>query len=146
MPSDLTAWASRIVVAAASTDDASMDVWQTARRGVAELLGGGDKVREWRAGRRLDQTRNQLQDASGHELKQVRANLEAFWRTRLADLLKEDPGASDRLRNLVGQVKVGLAGSERTTWRDALQPIPMVIGWYRANVFAGFCSRQGSSS
>ena len=44
---------------------------------------------------------------------------------------------------LAGQVKVGLAGSERTTCRDALQPIPMVIGWYRANVFAGILLAAG---
>jgi len=143
MPSDLTALASRMVVAAASTDDASADVWQMARRGVAGLLGGGDQLREQWAGRRLDQTRDQLQDASGHELKQVRADLEAFWRTRLADLLEQDPGADAKLRDLLGQVKVELPGSDRTTWRDALQPIPTVIGWYRANVFAGILLAAG---
>jgi hypothetical protein len=143
MPSDLTALASRMVVAAASTDDSSTDVWQTARRRVAGLLGGGDKVREQWARRWLDQTRNQLQDASGDELKQVRAALEAVWRTRLADLLVEDPGAADKLWDLVRQVKAELPGSERTTWRDALQPIPMVIGWYRANVFAGILLAAG---
>lgn len=143
MPSDLTALASRTVVAAASTDDASTKVWERAKRGVARLLGRGDQVRERWAERRLDQTRDQLHDASGHELKQARADLEAFWRTRLGELLEEHPGAAGELRALVHQVQAELPDSERKPWRDALQPIPTVIGWYRANVFAGFLLAAG---
>jgi len=143
MPSDLTALASRTVVAAASTDDASADEWETAKRGVAGLFGRGDEKRELLAEQRLDETRDQLQAASGQELKQARADLEAVWQTRLGDLLEEHPDAAGALRRLVRQVKAELPDSERKPWHDALQPIPTIIGWYRANAFAGILLAAG---
>jgi hypothetical protein len=140
MPSDLTALAasaSRTVLAAASTDDASTVEWETAKRGVAALLGRGDRKQERRAERWLDQTRDQLQAASGRDLKQARADLEVVWRTRLGDLLEEDPDAADELRRLVHQVKAELPDSKRKPWRDALQPIPTILRLYKANAVAG---------
>jgi hypothetical protein len=147
MPSDLTALAaraSRTLVAAASADDAAADEWRTAQRGVAELLVLGNWDRERRARRWLDQTRDRLQAASGRELKQARADLEVVWRTRLEDLLEEQPDAEVELRRLVGQIKAELADrKERKPWRDALQPFPKILGFYKDNAFAGILLAAG---
>ena len=133
MPSDLTALAaraSRTLVAAAATDDAAADEWETAQRGITELLVLGDWDRERRARRWLDQTRDQLQAASGRKLMQARADLDLVWRTRLEDLLEEHPDAEVGLRRLVDQITAELADrKERKPWRDALQPFPKILGW-----------------
>ena len=93
--------AAQTVGAAASTD-----AWGAAKRGVAHLLGRGDPDREKLAGQRLDQAQQQLQAAApGQEMEQVEAELVAVWRTRLADLLEEDPDAAAELRALVEQIQ-----------------------------------------
>jgi hypothetical protein len=144
MPLDLSAsatLASRAVVAAALTD-----AWGTTKRGVARLLGCGDPYRERLAERRLDQTRDQLRAAPGQELEQARADLEAVWRTRLADLLEEHPEVADELRVLVDRIQAeppaGTAAAaekarKRKQWRYALQPLPKIFDWYKANAVAG---------
>ena len=79
---------------------------------VAHLLGRGDPERERLAGQRLDQARDQLVAAPGQQVEQVRADLVAVWRTRLADLLEEDPAVAGDLQALVDQVQAELpAGS-----------------------------------
>jgi hypothetical protein len=99
--------AAQTVVAAASTD-----AWGAAKRGVARLLGRGDSARERLAEQRLDQARDQLLAAPVQQLDQVRADLEAVWRTRLADLLEEDPDVAGDLQALVDQIQAQLpAGS-----------------------------------
>jgi hypothetical protein len=99
--------AAETVVAAASTD-----AWGAAKRGVARLLGRGDAERERLAEQRLDQARDQLVAASGPQEGQVRADLVAVWRTRLADLLEEDPEVAGELQALVDQIQAELpAGS-----------------------------------
>jgi hypothetical protein len=149
MPSDLTALAKRAshtVVAAASTDDTSADEWGTAQRGVAGLLGRDDPGKTSAASRRLDQTRDKLQAASGHELNQARADLEAVWLTRLGDLLDEDPDAADVLRPLLEQIQATLPdqqASKHAQWRDALQPIPRILRWYKDNAVAGILLAAG---
>jgi hypothetical protein len=147
MPSDLTALAaraSRTLVAAAAADDAAADEWETAQRGITELLVLGDWDRERRARRWLDQTRDQLQAASGRKLLQARADLELVWRTRLGDLLEEHPDAEVGLRRLVDQITAELADrKERKPWPDALQPFPKILGWYKKNAFAGILLAAG---
>lgn len=95
--------AAQTVVAAASTD-----AWGAAKRGVARLLGRGDPERERLAEQRLDQARDQLVAAPGQHLDRVRADLVAVWRTRLADLLEEDPDVAGDLRALVDQIQAEL--------------------------------------
>jgi hypothetical protein len=137
MPSNLTALAalaSRTVIAVASMDDASTDGWGTAKRGVARLLGRGDSERQLLAERQLDKTRDKLRAAAGQERKQARADLEACWRDRLGRLLKEHPDVADGLRRLVDQIRKACKREQR---RDALQPIPTILSWYKANAVAG---------
>ena len=72
------------------------------------MLGRGDPKRTKLAEQRLDMTREQLNGATGKDLEQARAALEAQWMTRLADLLEEDPDAEADLRNLVGEIQAVL--------------------------------------
>jgi hypothetical protein len=81
----LTALAGQTVVAAASTD-----AWDACKRGFARLLGRGDPKKEQLAEQRLEETRQQL---AGTDSDQVRAAQAAEWKTRLADLLQENPDA-----------------------------------------------------
>jgi hypothetical protein len=98
--------AAQTVVAAASTDG-----WGAAKRGVAHLLGRGDPERERLAVQRLDQARDQLVAAPGQQVEQVRADLVGVWRTRLADLLEEDPEIAGDLQALVDQIQAELPAS-----------------------------------
>jgi hypothetical protein len=59
----------------------------------------------------LDQTRDQLRATPGQELEQARADLEAVWRTRLADLLEEHMEVADELQVLVDQIRSELPAS-----------------------------------
>jgi hypothetical protein len=99
----LAALAGRTVVAAASTD-----AWETAKRGIARLLGRGDPERQRQAEQRLDQTRDQLRSAPGPELEQACASLAAAWQARIFTLLEEHPDIADDLQALVGQIRAGL--------------------------------------
>jgi hypothetical protein len=123
MPVDqdaLAALAARMVVAAASTD-----AWGTAKSGVAPLLGRGDPEQERRADRRLDQTRDQIQAAAGKELERARADLEAVCRTRLADLLEEQPDAAGELGEVVKQIQAASPGSrsQHLAFHGCRQPV-----------------------
>src|SRR5215469_17010685 len=83
----LAALAGNTVVTAAVTD-----AWESARTGLARLLGRGDPGKAKLAAERLAETRDRLTQATGEDVEQTRAALEAQWVTRLADLLEEDPG------------------------------------------------------
>lgn len=96
----LAALAGNTVVAAATTD-----AWEGARRGFARLLARGDSRKEQLAEQRLEETRQQL---AGTESNQLRLALAAEWKTRLADLLEEDPGVEADLRALVRQIQAAL--------------------------------------
>ena len=96
----LAALAGQTVVAAASTD-----AWDACKRGFARLLGRGDPKKEQLAEQRLEETRQQL---AGTDSDQVRAAQTAEWKTRLADLLQEDPDAEAHLRALVQQIQAQL--------------------------------------
>ena len=79
----LAALAGNTVVAAATTD-----AWEAGRRKFARLLGRGDPKKEQLAGKRLDQTRQQLGRVSGQELEKAQADLGKVWQVRMADLLE----------------------------------------------------------
>jgi hypothetical protein len=99
----LAALAGNTVVAAATTD-----AWEAARRKFAQLLGHGDPKKEQLADRRLEETRQQLEGASGQELEKAQADLKKVWQLRLQDLLEEDPGVEAELRALVEEVRAQL--------------------------------------
>jgi hypothetical protein len=79
-----------------------------ARRKFAQLLGRGDSNKEQLADRRLEETRQQLEGASGQELEKAQADLEKVWQLRLQDLLEEDPGVEAELRALVEEIRAQL--------------------------------------
>ena len=99
----LAALASRTVVAAASTD-----AWETAKRGLAQLLGRGDAGQTELAERRLEQTREQLAEVPAADAEQAQTQLETTWQTRLLDLLEEHPETAADLQALVEQVQAQL--------------------------------------
>jgi hypothetical protein len=99
----LAALAGNTVVAAATTD-----MWEAAWRKFARLLGRGDPKKEQQAEKRLEETRQQLEGASGRELEQAQADLERVWQVRIADLLEEDPGIEAELRAVVEEIRAQL--------------------------------------
>jgi hypothetical protein len=99
----LATLAGQTVVTAAVTD-----AWGTAKRGFARLLGRGDPAQTDLAERRLEQAHVRLAGVPTAELKQVQAEVQATWRTRLLDLLEEHPELVADLRELVKQVQAQL--------------------------------------
>src|SRR5215831_5581759 len=99
----LAALAGNTVVAAATTD-----AWEAARRKFAQLLGRGDPKKEQLADKRLEETHQQLEGASGQDLEKAQADLEKVWQMRLQDLLEEDPGIEAELRALVDEIRAQL--------------------------------------
>jgi len=150
-PIALSASAARMVVAAASTDPSEAS--EVAKQEVPQLLGRGDRERELLVGLQLDQIRDQLQAMAGLEREQARSALEAVWRAQLADLLEEHGEETARgLRKLVDQlqrklhydmVEAGKKAHTHKQWRDALQPLPEVLDWYKVNAFAGILLAAG---
>ncbi|MFF0768528.1 hypothetical protein ACFYUK_06480 [Nonomuraea wenchangensis] len=77
------------------------DAWTSAKQGFARLLGRGKPERQEVAVQRLERSRQELADRSGAELERARVEQEAAWRSRLSDLLEDDPAAEAELRMLV---------------------------------------------
>lgn len=65
------------------------------------LLGRGEAKRAEAAAAQLEQSRAALAAVSGPGLDQARSEQEIVWRTRLEDLLEQEPGAEGELRVLV---------------------------------------------
>ena len=83
--------ASTLVTAAAT------DVWQMARAGFVRLFGRGDAARAQLAEARLDEL------ATARDHGEIGDQL-VVWRTRLADLLQEDPNSAESLRALIDEL------------------------------------------
>ena len=99
----LAQFAGQTVVGAAITD-----VWESARRRFARLLGRGDPEKTKLAERWLAETRQQLAVAAGAELQSARAAQAQRWEGRFADLLDEDPDLEAGLRALVEEIPAKL--------------------------------------
>jgi hypothetical protein len=99
----LAQWAGQTVAAAAVTD-----VWESARRKFARLLGRGDARKTEVAERWLAETREQLTAVEGADLERARAAQAQRWEGRFADLLDEDLGAEADLRAVVEEVWAAL--------------------------------------
>lgn len=95
--------AGQTVAAAAVTD-----VWESARRKFARLLGRGDARKTEVAERWLAETHEQLTAVEGADLEQARAAQAQRWEGRFADVLDEDPGAEADLRALVQEIQAAL--------------------------------------
>jgi hypothetical protein len=99
----LAALAGNTVVTAAVTD-----AWESARKGVARLLGRGDPAKTRLAEERLAEMHDQLAEATGTDLERTQAELEGQWVTRIRDLLEENPGVEADLRALVREIQAQL--------------------------------------
>jgi hypothetical protein len=96
------------LVAAAATD-----AWQEIREGFRKLLGRGDPDRERLAERRLDEVAAEVEQADETARDGVREAQVSVWRTRLADLLEEEPGQAEALRALIGRAETLLPHAEK---------------------------------
>jgi hypothetical protein len=105
----LAALAGNTVVTAAVTD-----AWGATKKGFARLLGRSDPDKTKAAERRLEETRDQLTNATGADLARLQAALEAQWTTRLADLLEDDPGVEADLRALVEEIQAQVAAADHS--------------------------------
>jgi hypothetical protein len=87
------------------------DGWEDLKGGFARLFGRGKTREAGVAAARLEQSRAALAGLSGADLERARAEQEVVWRTRLGDLLEQDPAAEMELRRLVSEVQAQVVGS-----------------------------------
>lgn len=105
------------LAALASTGGAALvtamvtDGWEAVRARFARLLGRGNAKESETVEARLELSRKALAAATGAEHERMRADQEIAWRTRLEDLLENDPGAQEELRALVADVQAQVVGS-----------------------------------
>jgi hypothetical protein len=105
------------LAALASTGGAALvtamvtDGWEDVKGGFARLFGRGKARKAEAAAARLEQSRAALAGLSEGDLERARAEQEVVWRTRLGDLLEQDPAAEKELRTLVTAVQALVAGS-----------------------------------
>ena len=79
------------------------DGWEGIRARFARLIGRGHPPEIDAAGVRLDQSHAVLEGLTGSDLERVRAEQEIVWRTRLSDLLEQDPSVEADLRDLISE-------------------------------------------
>jgi hypothetical protein len=87
------------------------DGWEGVRARFARLLGRGEAKRAEVAAAQLDKSQAELAGLSGGGLERARADQETVWRTRLADLLEQNPAAAGELQALVSEVQALVIGS-----------------------------------
>jgi hypothetical protein len=87
------------------------DGWENARARFARLLGRGKASETQKAAARLDQSKAALAATPGTDLDRVRADQVTAWRTRLEDLLEDDPDAKAELQALVTEIQARVIGS-----------------------------------
>jgi hypothetical protein len=83
---------------------AATDSWATAKAGAARLLGRGRPEQTAVIEARLENGRAQLAELSGPQLDAAQSRQVLAWTTRLEDLLEEEPGAADGLRQLLSDL------------------------------------------
>lgn len=81
------------------------DGWEGIRARFAHLIGRDHTAEIETAEARLDQSRMALEGLAGPELERARAEQEIVWRTRLSDLLEQDPGVEAELRDLIAETQ-----------------------------------------
>ena len=69
------------------------DGWEDVKGGFARLFGRGKAKQAEATVARLEQSQAALAGLSGADLERARAEQEVVWRTRLGDLLEQDPAA-----------------------------------------------------
>jgi len=81
------------------------DSWEGIRTRFARLIGRGNRAEVEATEARLDRSRAALEGLTGADLKRARAEQEIVWRTRLSDLLEEDPSAEAELRDVIAETQ-----------------------------------------
>src|ERR1700722_8154339 len=81
------------------------DSWETIRARFARLISRGNVAEIQTATSRLDQSRASLEGLAGPDLDRAGGEQEIVWRTRLSDLLEQDPGIEAELRNLITEMQ-----------------------------------------
>lgn len=107
----LAATGGTAVVAAMATD-----AWESARSGVARLLGRNDRQRVKFVEAQLDEDAVLVQVAADGE--RVRAELAPLWGRRLAALLQDNPDAAEELRDLIKRVHTELPPIQRAWYQQ----------------------------
>ena len=87
------------------------DGWEGVRARFARLFGRGNAQQAEAAAGRLEQSRAALAGLSGLDLERAQAEQQVIWRTRLGDLLEQDPAAEPELRALVAEIQEQVMGS-----------------------------------
>jgi len=87
------------------------DGWEGVRARFARLFGRGDAKQAEAAAGRLDQSHAALEGLSGPGLERALAEQQVIWRTRVGDLLEQDPAAEQELRALVAEVQAQVTSS-----------------------------------
>lgn len=87
------------------------DGWEDVKARFAHLFGRGDAKQVEAAAGQLQQSHAALAGLSGPGLECARAEQEIIWRTRLGDLLEQDPTTEEDLRALVAEVQAQVVGS-----------------------------------
>jgi hypothetical protein len=142
------------LTALASTGGAALvtamvtDGWEGVRARFARLFGRGDARQAEAAEGRLEQSRAALAGLSGPDRERARAEQEVIWRTRLGDLLEQDPAAEQELRVLVAELRAQVIGSAGRVEQHAAafdQAQQAVLGHGVQNVTFGGQSGPGAS-
>lgn len=81
------------------------DGWEGIRTRFARMIGRGNTAETKAAEARLDQSRAALEGVTGSDLERTRAEQEIVWRTRLSDLLEQDPSVEAELRDLIAETQ-----------------------------------------
>lgn len=87
------------------------DSWEGVRARFARVIGRGRQVEIEAAEVRLEQSRAALKGLTGSALERAQAEQEIVWRTRLSEILEQDPGVGDKLRALIAEVQVQMGGT-----------------------------------
>lgn len=124
------------------------DSWEGVKARFTRLFGRGDAKQAEAAAARLEHSRAALAGLSDADLERAVAEQEVVWRTRLGDLLEQDPSVEHELRALIVDVQARAIGSaglvvQHATAFDQAQQV--IQGHGVQNVTFGGQDRPGIS-
>ena len=122
------------------------DGWEGIRARFARLIGRGRTAEIDTAEARMDQSRAALEGLTGPDLERARVEQEIVWRTRLSDLLEQDPSVEAELRDLIAEtqnyaLRAGGGVEQHVAAFDQAQQA--VLGQGVQNVTFGDCHEPG---
>ena len=96
------------------------DGWEGVRARFARLFGRGDAERAEAAAGQLDQSRAALAGLPGPDLERALAEQQVIWRTRLCELLEQDPAAEQEVRSVISEAQAQFTGSAGSVQQHAV--------------------------